>query len=56
MKCYYHAPNKSLVIALEVSKNYDCGRIHMGLEKMMKTRIEKLDKDTYNAYKKMYEG
>lgn len=55
-KLYYHAPDKRLVIALEVSKNYDCGRMHIGLEKMMKTRIEKLDKDTYNAYKKMYEG
>lgn len=56
MKLYYHAPDKSLVITVEVSKNYDPGRIHIGLEKMMKTRIEKLDRATYNAYKKIYEG
>lgn len=56
MKLYYHTPDLKCVISVEVSKNYDCYRIQLGLEKMFKTRIEKLDKATYNAYKKMYEG
>ena len=56
MKLYYHAPKLKCVITVEISKNYDCYRVHLGLEKMFKTYIEKIDENTYNAYKKMYEG